>query len=378
MNNNQINEDDISELNNEIINNYIHYSRNYLSFCTSLLNSMSRNDERIYNLIYLLSLNRDRRQNNNIPSRFFNDSETSNIFHHERRQNENPIINRASVRNENLFTNNRPSRTRRNVSNNNRNVRSRPNNIQRDHVSIFNDAFNNDNIENIIRGAFDTHINNFTFPSTLEPVAVFPSIDQINNACEDISFNLINNPVNSSCPITLERFTESSTVTQIIYCGHCYLPGALRTWFRSNVRCPICRYDIRTYNPLLVINNPYRRILANPQNRRIQTPYNRDMSQNNTQSGVSEEKENEDEIIENNNDNIEETDNTRETDNIEETDNNEDDRTVPNNITRQISNQMRDNLNTLLLNDISLNNIYFSDPSNNGPIIDLSYQIFFN
>ena len=45
---------------------------------------------------------------------------------------------------------------------------------------------------------------------------------------------------------------------------------------------------------------------------------------------------------------------------------------------------MRDNLNSMIINDLSNNlnnaNLIFSDLSNNGqgPIIDLSYQIFFN
>ena len=364
MNNNQINENDNSELNNEIINNYINYSRNYISLCTSLLNSMSRNDERIYNLIYLLSIQRT--QSNILPSRNINEND-NNISNQERRYYINPMMNRTSVRNENLFNTNRPSRTRRNMNHNNRNVRSRlsVSPAQRDPVQIFNNAFNNENIENIIRGAFDTHINNFTFPSTFEPVVVSPSIEQINMACEDISFNLINNPVNSSCPITLERFNENSTVTQIIYCGHCYLPSALRTWFRSNVRCPICRYDIRTYNPLTVINNPYQRIITNNQSQVIN---NIDVSYNNTQEYIeSEEKTNEDE----------EDESINEVNDENNLDNNNNSN-IRNNITRDISEQMRNNLNSMLLNDPSLNNLYFSDPSNNGPIIDLSYQIFFN
>jgi len=47
----------------------------------------------------------------------------------------------------------------------------------------------------------------------------------------------------------------------------------------------------------------------------------------------------------------------------------------------EIANVMRDNLNSMIINDLSNNlNLTFSDLSNNGqgPIIDLSYQIFFN
>ena len=104
---------------------------------------------------------------------------------------------------------------------------------------------NNNGIENLL--------------NSLEPVTIRPTEEQIQNACEDIPFGSIHNPTNISCPINLTSFTGESMVTQIIFCGHCYVPSALRTWFNSNVRCPLCRYDIRIYNPLTVINNPYRR-----------------------------------------------------------------------------------------------------------------------
>ena len=37
-------------------------------------------------------------------------------------------------------------------------------------------------------------------------------------------------------------------VSVIRYCGHIFKTDELNTWFRSNCRCPVCRYDIRNYN----------------------------------------------------------------------------------------------------------------------------------
>jgi hypothetical protein len=34
----------------------------------------------------------------------------------------------------------------------------------------------------------------------------------------------------------------------IRFCGHIFNTEQLNTWFRSNCRCPVCRYDIRRYN----------------------------------------------------------------------------------------------------------------------------------
>ena len=37
-------------------------------------------------------------------------------------------------------------------------------------------------------------------------------------------------------------------VSVIRQCNHIFKTEELNTWFRSNCRCPVCRYDIRNYN----------------------------------------------------------------------------------------------------------------------------------
>lgn len=88
--------------------------------------------------------------------------------------------------------------------------------------------------------------NNFT-DEFLRPIIVRPTQRQINRATEIVRYGDIINPPNSTCPIHLQHFDENENVTRIMYCGHIFTENSLNTWFNENVRCPMCRYDIRTY-----------------------------------------------------------------------------------------------------------------------------------
>jgi hypothetical protein len=76
-------------------------------------------------------------------------------------------------------------------------------------------------------------------------VIIRPTNQQIENASRLVSYNEIHNPNSEACPISLERFNPSDQVRQINHCGHIFLPSEFNEWFQSNVRCPVCRYDIR-------------------------------------------------------------------------------------------------------------------------------------
>ena len=80
-------------------------------------------------------------------------------------------------------------------------------------------------------------------------VAVYPTQEQINNGTRRVLYSNIENPLNLSCPITLENFNNDDNVTQILGCGHIFNHDSLIAWFRNHVRCPVCRYDIRNYIP---------------------------------------------------------------------------------------------------------------------------------
>ena len=84
--------------------------------------------------------------------------------------------------------------------------------------------------------------------SFYDSVPIYPSLEQINRATRVVPFSSIENPVNHSCPITLANFHSDSSVMQILHCGHIFSTENINMWFRNNVRCPVCRYDIREYN----------------------------------------------------------------------------------------------------------------------------------
>jgi hypothetical protein len=85
------------------------------------------------------------------------------------------------------------------------------------------------------------------FQSFFDPVLIYPTPSQIENATRRVLYRDIVTPINNRCPISLETFNDSDTVTIIRHCGHIFNSDELNNWFRSNCRCPMCRYDIRNY-----------------------------------------------------------------------------------------------------------------------------------
>jgi hypothetical protein len=115
-----------------------------------------------------------------------------------------------------------------------------------------NPPYSNQNTRNYLstsagwRGLFN---NNRTTPFAnifAEPVIVRPTNDQITNATRMIQYSsdLSNN---TRCPITLEEFQASELVCEIKHCRHLFKRDSIMDWFQRNVRCPVCRYDIRDY-----------------------------------------------------------------------------------------------------------------------------------
>lgn len=100
-----------------------------------------------------------------------------------------------------------------------------------------NPSTNRTNYINTLWNNFDTLYTN---------VIVRPTADEIQSATRSVTFSQIINPLNVNCPISLEPFEDNTEVTQIIGCGHIFHTERLNTWFERNVRCPVCRYDIRS------------------------------------------------------------------------------------------------------------------------------------
>jgi Ring finger domain len=101
---------------------------------------------------------------------------------------------------------------------------------------------------NTNRRTSTTDIFSQIFQSFLQPVDVFPTQEQIEAATRRVRYGNILRPLNTSCPISMEEFSDNDNVIMIRYCGHIFNTENLTNWFRNNCRCPVCRYDIREYN----------------------------------------------------------------------------------------------------------------------------------
>jgi len=49
------------------------------------------------------------------------------------------------------------------------------------------------------------------------------------------------------CPISLEHFQEGDVICEIRGCRHKFKRPLLMNWLRRNSRCPVCRYELRSY-----------------------------------------------------------------------------------------------------------------------------------
>ena len=47
-----------------------------------------------------------------------------------------------------------------------------------------------------------------------------------------------------TCPVCMEEKGKFKKLE----CGHCFCENAFNQWFQNNVRCPVCRYDIRDFS----------------------------------------------------------------------------------------------------------------------------------
>ena len=79
----------------------------------------------------------------------------------------------------------------------------------------------------------------------LESVVVRPTQEQIDAATnlgqadEDSDVN------QQSCAVCQENFTEGQAIRTINHCSHEFHKVCIDEWFNRNVRCPVCRHDIR-------------------------------------------------------------------------------------------------------------------------------------
>lgn len=150
----------------------------------------------------------------------------------------------AMPRNRNI-----PSNLNSNINNLFNNQRFRPNNqyVYYDYNTPINPTTYISNDSNNRNTSTADNLDSLLSVFLASSVLVRPTSTQITNATRSVRFSDINNPVSNSCPISLETFSTTDQVRQIIHCGHIFSQISFDEWFRNNVRCPVCRYDIRDY-----------------------------------------------------------------------------------------------------------------------------------
>lgn len=141
----------------------------------------------------------------------------------------------------NLLNHNNNLNTNRQQNNVRHQSRQQNSNIRQNNSNRYNNYINYPNSR-----ATAAQMSNLIY-SFLEPIEIFPTPTQIESATRVVRFGDIIRPLNTSCPITLENFNENDQVLVIRQCSHIFSNTGLTSWFRSNCRCPVCRFDIRNY-----------------------------------------------------------------------------------------------------------------------------------
>jgi len=121
----------------------------------------------------------------------------------------------------------------------------------------YNNIYRNYNSNNTVNNIPQNNdLSNFLSNFLNSTVVVRPTNDQIQNASRIVRYGDIDNPLSQSCPISLDEFNDDDQIRQLLPCGHLFHQNQFQEWFENNVRCPVCRYDIRNYRPLSRRNTP--------------------------------------------------------------------------------------------------------------------------
>jgi hypothetical protein len=84
-------------------------------------------------------------------------------------------------------------------------------------------------------------------PTAQEDVVVAPTEAQINEACVVIPSREADLSDQYVCPIDLSPIDDDENVMIIKHCKHAFRESNLRELFTRDVRCPMCRFDIRDH-----------------------------------------------------------------------------------------------------------------------------------
>lgn len=222
-------------MNNDNQNNFIYSTNNilysYSNIITSLnnaINVLSQTNNNLNNIYSYLE------SNNNINNRNYRRRRRSDLdtnflylpdpyYNNQNSYNENPY--NENPYNENEYSNQENEYSNQENENNNQENENNNNNEELD-----------SNLE-LFKRMSDRNLNEI-----------------INNNIDELSYNNIDNPINDSCPITQEDFSNNCNVCQIKFCKHNFKKNPLINWLKTNKTCPICRHNILTNSNMISYN----------------------------------------------------------------------------------------------------------------------------
>ena len=253
-NNNDNNNDNNTHILNRILTIYYNIIDSNVQAYTQFNNNIRMAENGVRELLL------EYRNNNNTIPRYNNNNNTiprynnNNTFPRYNNNNTFPTYNTNTYYNRrsnfnNQYINSPNPRNTRNIpplpqSPNyyNRNVRRSRGNI--------NPFSNMDSPNELFMSFITPNIDVNEEFNNLTPVVVRPLDIHIERISEIIPFRVAQESNNMMCPITQVDFMESDTIVRLRGCGHCFLHEPLNIWFLRSVYCPVCRYDIRSYNSI--------------------------------------------------------------------------------------------------------------------------------
>jgi len=87
----------------------------------------------------------------------------------------------------------------------------------------------------------------FYQPASQTPELMTPA--QISECTRECFYHEIDDPINDSCPISLNAFNAQDIVTQLRSCGHIFNSSDISRWFENHTICPVCRHNLLSTNP---------------------------------------------------------------------------------------------------------------------------------
>ena len=202
------------------LNNLFAELRNMYPPPTNLPTNLNNLPNNLNNLPNLNNLN-------NLPTNLNNSTNSTNSTDSTNLNNLNNLLNNST-----------------NLPNNLSNLNSQRSNTISSLNNIINNRLNSPNsttpdlIEVTLYNNGDSVINN-----NMEDVQVYPSLRVLGESSSVHIFESIETEY-ESCSICRENF-EPTSIIRKLYCDHIFHINCIDTWFESNIRCAICRSDLR-------------------------------------------------------------------------------------------------------------------------------------